>query len=210
MTDRAVDGRVKRFIFVIFAVFALLTARLWHLQIVRGDNFEAMAEVNRIRTLPIRAPRGSIYDAKGRVIVTNRLAFTVSVVPSGLHDPDGSVVARLSELLDMEPGGDHRHRPAGRRVPVRADPAQAGRPHRDGRGHRGGPALSPGRLGRRGMGEGIPSRVAGRARHRLPGACGSQRPPSGLQPDGLGGKSGLGVRFRAFPAGPGRRPSGSR
>ena len=103
MTDRAVDGRVKRFIFVIFAVFALLTARLWHLQIVRGDNFEAMAEVNRIRTLPIRAPRGSIYDAKGRVIVTNRLAFTVSVVPSGLHDPDGSVMARLSELLDMEP-----------------------------------------------------------------------------------------------------------
>jgi len=120
MTERVVDGRAKRFIFIIFAVFALLIARLWHLQIVRGDNFEAMAEVNRIRTLPIRAPRGSIYDAKGRVIVTNRLAFTVSVVPSGLHDPDGSVVARLSELLDMEPeeiveivrrGGDYPYEP---------------------------------------------------------------------------------------------------
>ena len=102
------------------AVFILLSGRLWHLQVVRGDNFETMAEVNRVRTVPIRAPRGAIYDAKGRVIATNRLAFTVSVVPSGLQDPDGTVVARLSELLEMPPeeiiaivrrGGDYPYEP---------------------------------------------------------------------------------------------------
>ena len=103
MTDRALSKRTRVLILLMFSIFLLLSARLWHLQVVRGDNFESMAEVNRIRTVPIRAPRGSIYDAKGRVIATNRLAFTVSVVPSGLQDPDGTVVARLSELLEMPP-----------------------------------------------------------------------------------------------------------
>ena len=54
------------------------------------------------------------------MIATNRLAFTVSVVPSGLQDPDGTVVARLSELLEMPPeeiiaivrrGGDYPYEP---------------------------------------------------------------------------------------------------
>lgn len=107
MTDRAVLDRTKVFILIILSVFLLLAGRLWQLQVVRGDNFEAMAEVNRIRTVPIRAPRGVIYDAKGRVVAANRLAFTVSVVPSGLQDPDGSVVARLSELLGMTPEEIH-------------------------------------------------------------------------------------------------------
>lgn len=96
--------RARYLIVVMLCVFVFLSGRLWQLQIVRGDNFEALAEVNRIRTVPIRAPRGAIYDAKGRLIAANRLAFTVSVVPSGLQDPDGSVVARLSELLQMDPG----------------------------------------------------------------------------------------------------------
>jgi len=96
--------RAKQFALVILAVFLVLWGRLWQLQVVRGDSFETLAEVNRVRTVPIRAPRGAIYDARGRVIAANRLAFTVSVVPSGLQDPDGSVVARLSELLEMEPG----------------------------------------------------------------------------------------------------------
>ena len=64
MTDRAVFGRVKSFILVILASFSSLPRRLWQLQVVRGDNFEAMAEVNRIRTLPIRAPRGSSTTPK--------------------------------------------------------------------------------------------------------------------------------------------------
>lgn len=103
MTDRAVSDRSRVLTVILLAVFLLLSGRLWHLQVVRGDNFETMAQVNRIRTVPIRAPRGVIYDAKGRVIAANRLAFTVSVVPSGLQDPDGSVVVRLSELLGMPP-----------------------------------------------------------------------------------------------------------
>ena len=120
MTEKQGRRRAKQLTILMLAVFILLSGRLWQLQIVRGDNFEALAEVNRIRTVPIRAPRGNIYDARGRVIAGNRLAFTVSVVPSGLQDPDGSVVARLSELLEMEPqeileivqrGGDYPYTP---------------------------------------------------------------------------------------------------
>lgn len=100
---RALTQRAKILTLVITVIFAFLVGRLWQLQLVRGERYQLLAEGNRMRSIPIRAPRGSIYDRNGELLATNRLAFTVSVVPSGLIDPDGSVLARLSELLDVSP-----------------------------------------------------------------------------------------------------------
>ena len=43
----------------------------WFTQLVRGDYYRELAENNRLRKLPVRAPRGLIYDRLGRPLVEN-------------------------------------------------------------------------------------------------------------------------------------------
>lgn len=64
------------FVVLIF-FFAIIVARLWFLQFKEGDHYSRLADSNRIRTIEIAAPRGNIYDLKGREIVTNRPSFNV-------------------------------------------------------------------------------------------------------------------------------------
>ena len=82
------------------AAFGVLFARLWFMQIVSGDDYRKKAEGNRIREISIEAPRGRILDRNGRVMVKNRAALTISVVPAEMGG-DQQVIKRLSRLLGM-------------------------------------------------------------------------------------------------------------
>jgi penicillin-binding protein 2 len=64
------------FVIIIF-FFALAITRLWFLQVQQGDYYNQLADSNRVRSIEIAAPRGNIYDRKGREIVTNRPSFNV-------------------------------------------------------------------------------------------------------------------------------------
>ncbi|MGA9717406.1 MAG: hypothetical protein WBQ79_03925, partial [Acidobacteriaceae bacterium] len=44
--------------YVIVAVLAVLITGLWRLQILGATNYRELAEANRIRKVPILAPRG--------------------------------------------------------------------------------------------------------------------------------------------------------
>src|SRR5579871_4873611 len=48
-----------------------LAAGLWRLQVLGASNFRELAEQNRIRKVPILAPRGKLFDRDGRLIVDN-------------------------------------------------------------------------------------------------------------------------------------------
>jgi penicillin-binding protein 2 len=56
---------------------AVLGARLYYLQIVRGTYFSERAENQRIRLIPIPAPRGAIFDRNGKILVDSRLTYNV-------------------------------------------------------------------------------------------------------------------------------------
>ena len=70
--------------FVALAVFAVLFLRLWALQVLAGDRYLAQANDNRVRTLRIDAPRGSIVDTDGRVLVENMPGWRVEIWPADL------------------------------------------------------------------------------------------------------------------------------
>jgi len=57
--------------YVIVGVIALLLFGFWKLQIIDSDRYAQMAERNRVRSIPIIAPRGSMLDREGRVLVDN-------------------------------------------------------------------------------------------------------------------------------------------
>ncbi len=55
----------------VLALILALTAGLWRLQILGAQNFKMLAEQNRIRKVPILAPRGKLFDRENRLIVDN-------------------------------------------------------------------------------------------------------------------------------------------
>lgn len=93
---------------LVFAALSLLiliglAGRLWYLQVVKGSEYAAKADGNRIRVIPLSSPRGMIFDRHGNVLAGNRFAFTVSAVPGGLRENRAVVVERLAALLGMSP-----------------------------------------------------------------------------------------------------------
>lgn len=77
-----------------------LGVRLWQLQILQGEYYAQLADTNRLRVHRLSAPRGLVVDRRGVPLVTNRPAFSVSVLPMELREP-GRVLPELARLLDM-------------------------------------------------------------------------------------------------------------
>jgi penicillin-binding protein 2 len=82
--------------YIIAAVMAILVFGLWRLQVVGGQNYHALAEANRIRKVPILAPRGKIFDREGRLLVDNYPSVSCFLVREQGHDitPDLPLIAR--------------------------------------------------------------------------------------------------------------------
>jgi len=90
--------------YLIAAIMAVLVFGLWRLQVVGGQNYHALAEANRIRKVPILAPRGKIFDREGRLLVDNYPSVSCFLVREQGHDitPDLPLIARgLHMSLDQ-------------------------------------------------------------------------------------------------------------
>ncbi len=73
---------------IAFLLLALLGARLYYLQIVRGDYFSERAENQRVRYIPVPAPRGAIFDRNGKLLVDSRPTYNVVISNDGLKSID--------------------------------------------------------------------------------------------------------------------------
>ena len=60
-----------------FILLTLLGVRLYYLQIVKGDFYKERAENQRVRLIPIPAPRGAIFDRNGKLLVDSRPTYNV-------------------------------------------------------------------------------------------------------------------------------------
>jgi penicillin-binding protein 2 len=100
------DRRPLRFLtfgIVTVMVFGLLTTRLAYLQIANGAAYAERAEANRTVEQAITAPRGLIYDSKGRLLVANVASFAVKITPADLPFSEREDVARqLGGLLGID------------------------------------------------------------------------------------------------------------
>ena len=82
---------------LVLSLFATLLVRLYYLQVVSGEQYTAQAASQSVRDIVEQPQRGLIVDDMGRPLVTNRLAWVVSV--------DRTLLGRLpgrdrKELLD--------------------------------------------------------------------------------------------------------------
>ena len=75
--NRLPQTRLTVISYTIVGLMALLLLGFWKLQIINSDRYAQLAERNRVRSIPIIAPRGAMLDRYGRVIVDNYPSFSV-------------------------------------------------------------------------------------------------------------------------------------
>jgi penicillin-binding protein 2 len=73
-----------------FILLAILGVRLYYLQIIKGDYYSEKAENQRIRLIPIPAPRGAIFDRNGKILVDSRPTYNVVLSNEPLKKIDAS------------------------------------------------------------------------------------------------------------------------
>jgi len=98
--------------YILLGLFLVLAFGLWRLQVARSDYYNTLAEQNRIKQVPILAPRGKILDREGRIIVDNYPSFSVLLlrdqnrdlladadkIAAGLHMAPDDLRARLKRM----------------------------------------------------------------------------------------------------------------
>lgn len=74
---KAASGKIAIFQYLVVVVFIFLVSGFWKLQVQNPDVYSEAAERNRIKSIPILAPRGKILDRDGRVIVDNKASYSL-------------------------------------------------------------------------------------------------------------------------------------
>ncbi len=91
---------------LVVALFATLLVRLWYVQVVGGDSYQAQAENNATRQVVVQPQRGLVVDAMGRPLAANRVTWVVTVDRSQLTRLDAAkqtdVLGRLAKLVDLK------------------------------------------------------------------------------------------------------------
>lgn len=90
--------RIRVLTRVVTTLLVVITTGFWFVQIVQGDYFRELAENNRLRKLPIKAPRGLIFDRARRLLVENIPSYNLMFDRSRSADP-GKSLAFAAEVL---------------------------------------------------------------------------------------------------------------
>jgi len=70
-------GRLVLLSYLAVGMALVLLFGFWKLQVIQGEHFADLAEKNRIRSIPIIAPRGPMLDREGRVLVDSYPSFSI-------------------------------------------------------------------------------------------------------------------------------------
>jgi penicillin-binding protein 2 len=94
-------GRVLAAAAFVLLAFALLAARLVHLQVFRHEDLATQAEANRIAVVPIVPNRGIIVDRNGVVLATNYSAYTLEIIPRRGREAAAEIDTLIDELAGV-------------------------------------------------------------------------------------------------------------
>ena len=97
-------GRLRLIQALTLVLLAVLSVRLYVLQIINGQHYAGIAENQRIRLLPIPAARGRIFDRNGQVLVDSRPIYSIILSREDTKGIDRySLIKPLSEGLNIDP-----------------------------------------------------------------------------------------------------------
>jgi len=97
-------GRLHLIQALVLVLLGVLSVRLYLLQIVNGSRYAEIAENQRIRLLPIPAPRGVIFDRNGKLLVDSRPIYSIILSREDTKGIDRyTLIKPLAEGLGLDP-----------------------------------------------------------------------------------------------------------
>jgi len=86
---------------IIVLLLIILGFRMAVLTIVEGQEYRQIADIKKIKDIPVKAPRGKIFDRNGIILADNVSSFTVQMYTDEIKPEDFNEIAyKLSKILD--------------------------------------------------------------------------------------------------------------
>src|SRR5438093_10729460 len=87
--------------YTIAAVLLVLGFGFWSAQIVQSGYYQQRAEQNRLREIPLSAPRGRIYDRNHKLLADNRPSYNIILIRENSPHTVEQTAAMLSAGVSM-------------------------------------------------------------------------------------------------------------
>jgi len=98
------DVSIRRYIafnILLITVFSILIVKFFQLQIVQYNQYKEKANINSIRVESLNAPRGSILDRDGEIIVDNAPTYALFALPNVITNID-STISIICQLINLD------------------------------------------------------------------------------------------------------------
>jgi penicillin-binding protein 2 len=98
--EKVSAGKLHATQYFVVLVLAVLAAGMWRLQILGVDSYRQLAEANRVRKIPVLAPRGKLFDREGRILVDNYPSVSCYLLREQVKNLDADIplIARGLDL----------------------------------------------------------------------------------------------------------------
>lgn len=105
-------------------MMSVLVVGFFRIQVLQGEEARLKAETNRVRSLPVPAPRGTIFDRNGQIVADNVPGYQVTILPASV-DSVRATLRRMQQYMHLSDERIERVvrtlRAYGREVVVEAD-----------------------------------------------------------------------------------------
>lgn len=95
VSDPEVQRRARIAIAALVTLFGILCIAFFRLQVLQHNTYGLRSDSNRLRPLPVEAPRGAVFDRENRIIAGSAPGYSVQIFPS---TSPGAMATTLEEL----------------------------------------------------------------------------------------------------------------
>ena len=93
--------RMQWIVLAVSVAFFVLAARLYQLQVLRGDEYKERADENFVKELRVPADRGFMLDRNRRLLVDSRPSYDVTLTPYFCGKQCDEILSQLATLLSL-------------------------------------------------------------------------------------------------------------
>ncbi len=98
------DTSIRRYItlnILVLIVFSILILKFFQLQVAQHNRYKTKANINSVRAESLSAPRGSIIDRNGKIIVDNAPTYVLMALPNVVNNID-STISVICQLINLD------------------------------------------------------------------------------------------------------------
>ncbi len=93
---------------VVWGAGIALLLMFFRTQILEHSKYQLQSETNRLRPIPLPAPRGIITDRNGKILAENVTGYTVSLLPAADEDSLRATLRRIASIVKLDSLGIER------------------------------------------------------------------------------------------------------